>query len=139
MSIISRRVTTFVFAAAMSVGLSQAGMAQIAGPGAIRTETVVVYRAKEPLRAPVAKPEAKGSAPSKGAIRLAGFWDLQGNPATAPNAGWVWVPGRWIVPPFPGAHWDPAHWGWRDDWWSWIPGHWIQRRTPASDIPDASL
>jgi hypothetical protein len=128
MSSISHRVTALVFAAALSLGLSQAGMAQTAGRGAIQTENVTVYRAKEPLKPPAAKPETKGSPPSADAVRIPGFWDLQGNPATAPHAGWVWVPGRWIEPPFRGARWDPAHWGWRDNWFPWIPGHWVQSR-----------
>ena len=127
MPIISHRVTPFVFAAALSLGLSQAGMAQAAGPGAILTENVTVYRAREPMKPPAAKPETKGTPPSADAVRIRGYWDLRGDPASAPRAGWVWVPGRWIVPPFRGARWDPAHWGWRDDWFSWIPGHWDQR------------
>jgi hypothetical protein len=124
MPIISHRITALALAAALSLGLNRAGMAQTAGQGGILKENVAVYRAKEPMKAPVAKPETKGSAPSADAVRIEGFWDLQGDPRTAPNAGWVWVPGRWIVPPVRGARWDPAHWGWRDEWWSWIPGHW---------------
>jgi hypothetical protein len=124
MPIISHRVTACALTAALSLGLSQVGVAQTAGQGAILIENTAVYRAKEPVKAPAAKSESKGSAPSAGAVRIPGFWDLQGDPATAPNAGWVWVPGRWIVPPVPGARWDPAHWGWRDEWWSRIPGHW---------------
>jgi hypothetical protein len=128
MPIISHRITALVFVTALSLGLTQAGVAQSPSQGAIQKANAVVYRAKEPVKAPAAKPETKGSAPSADAVQIPGFWDLKGDPATAPNAGWVWVPGRWIVPPFPGARWDPAHWGWRDEWYSWIPGHWDQPR-----------
>ena len=131
MPIISRRVTAFVLAAALSLGLSQAAVAQAPGKGEILSQHAAVYRAKEPVKAPAAKPETKGSAPSADAVRIPGFWDLQGDLATAPRAGWVWVPGRWIVPPVPGARWDEAHWGWSDEWWSWIPGHWDERRRGA--------
>ena len=134
MTMISHRVPTLVFAAALSLGLSRAGMAQAAGRGAILTQNVTVYRAKEPVEPPAARPETKGSPLSPDAVRVAGFWDLQGNPATAPRAGWVWVPGRWIVPPFRGARWDPAHWGWRDDWYSWIPGHWVGSRAAVGAV-----
>jgi hypothetical protein len=133
MPIISQRVTALVFAVALSLGLSQPGMAQAAGQQAIVKENVAVYRAKQPMKPPAAKPETKDSAPSADAVRIAGYWDLRGDPATAPRAGWVWVPGSWIVPPFRGAHWDPAHWGWRDEWWSWIPGHWAVRQDVNQD------
>jgi hypothetical protein len=128
MPIISHRLAGFVFAGALSLGLSQAGMAQAAGNTAIVQDNLSVYRAKEPVKPPATKPEAKGRAPSAGAIWTLGFWDLRGDPTTAPHAGWVWVPGRWVVPPVRGAHWDEAHWGWRDEWWSWIPGHWDEPR-----------
>jgi Ion channel len=71
--------------------------------------------------------ELAGRPPAAGAVRVPGFWDLQGDRMTAPRAGWVWVPGRWLTPPFRGAQWNPAHWGWADGWWSWIPGHWQKR------------
>jgi hypothetical protein len=131
MPIISRRATAFVLAAALSLGLSQAAVAQAPGQGPILIETTAIYRAMEPVKAPAPKPETKGRAPSADAIRIPGFWDLQGDPATAPRGGWVWVPGRWIAPPFPGARWDLAHWGWHDGWWSWVPGHWDERRQSA--------
>ena len=99
-------------------------MAQTAGGGGIEKTTTVVYRAKEPVKAPPLKAETKGSARPAHAVWISGFWDLEGDPATAPRAGWVWVAGRWEVPPVPGAQWDDGHWGWSDGWWSWIPGHW---------------
>ena len=102
-----------------------AQMADTADAVIIETVSVTAYRVKEPVKAPTAKSEAKGRAPSADAIWVPGFWDLLGN--RKPSAGWVWVPGRWLTPPVLHARWDPAHWGWSNEWWSWIPGHWVQR------------
>ena len=132
MSIKGRRIMALAAAGVLCTGLTRTGMAQMAdtaGAVIIETVTVTAYRSKEPAAVPAAKAETKGRAPSKDAVWVPGFWDLQGNRQTSPRAGWTWVPGRWLTPPFKGAHWVPAHWGWADPqptdrWWSWIPGHW---------------
>lgn len=129
MRIVSPKVASFVFAAALLLGLNQAGMAQAPSEAAALAPPLTIYRAKHPIKAPDPKPETKGRAPSAKDVRIPGFWDLQGDPMTAPRGGWVWVPGRWAVPPFRGAYWDAGHWGWVDEWWSWIPGHWHGRHT----------
>jgi hypothetical protein len=129
MSIIGQRIATFAIVGMLCMGLSRRGTAQVADTAdavMIETVSVTVYRVKEPVSVPAAKPEAKGRAPSRDAVWVPGFWNLQGDRNTSPRAGWVWVPGEWLTPPFRGAHWVPAHWGWSDDWWSWIPGHWTQ-------------
>ena len=56
MPIISQRVTALVFAVALSLGLSQPGMAQATGEQAIVKENVAVYRAKQPMKPPATKP-----------------------------------------------------------------------------------
>lgn len=131
MSIIGHRITSVAIAGVLSIGLSRSGRAQMAdtvNAVSIETVDVTVYRVKEPAKAPIAKSETKGRAPSKDAIWVPGFWNLQGDPNAGSRAGWVWVPGRWLTPPVAQARWDPAHWGWSDYWWSWRPGHWVQRR-----------
>jgi YXWGXW repeat-containing protein len=130
MFLIGHRITSLALAGVLCVGLSRNGMAQSADTVEaliIETVNLPVYRVKEPLKAPIMKSETKGLAPSKAAIWVPGFWDLQGDRNTGSRAGWVWVPGRWLTPPVRHARWDPAHWGWSDEWWSWIPGHWVQR------------
>jgi hypothetical protein len=130
MSIIGHRIRAVVMAGVLCVGLSRRGTAQMADTTdavSIETVTMTVYRAKEPAKVPTAKAETKSRAPSKDAIWVPGFWNLQGDWNTGSRAGWVWVPGRWLTPPVRDARWDPAHWGWSDGWWSWIPGHWVQR------------
>jgi hypothetical protein len=130
MFIIGHRIRALAMAAALCVGLSRSGTAQMADTTdalSIETVNVTVYRMQEPAKAPIAKAETKGRAPSTDAAWIPGFWNLQGDRNTGPRAGWVWVPGRWLTPPVEDARWDPAHWGWSDGWWSWIPGHWVQR------------
>ena len=108
---IEQRVSAVVLAAALSMGFSRSAAAQMARAPTIERESAV-------------KTEVTPAERSAGAVWIPGFWDLQGDPRTAPHAGWVWVPGRLEPPPMPGAHWDDAHWGWNAEWWSWIPGHW---------------
>jgi hypothetical protein len=135
MSIIGHRITALAIAGVLCLGLSRSGMAQMADTTAasVSPVTVTVYRTKQPAKAPIAKSETKGPAPSAGAIWLAGFWDFQGHQYTAPRGGWVWIPGRWLTPPFRGASYEPAHWGWSDEWWSWIPGHWKRGAATISE------
>jgi hypothetical protein len=38
--------------------------------------------------------------------------------------GYVWVPGRYVRSPRPGAVWVPGHWVPRRHRWVWAPGHW---------------
>lgn len=126
---IGHRMRSVAIAGVLGVGLSSSGVAQMADTTdavSIETVTVTVYRVKEPAKAPIAKPETKGRAPSTDAIWVPGFWNLQGDRNTGLRGGWAWVPGRWLTPPVRGARWDPAHWGWSDGWWSWIPAHWVQ-------------
>ena len=136
MSMIGCRIASFAIVGVLCLGLSSKGVAQMADPVNavsdtgnavnIETVTVTVYRVRELAKVPIAKSETKGQAPSKDAIWVPGFWNLQGDRNTAPRAGWIWVPGRWLTPPARHAHWFVAHWGWSDGWWSWIPGHWTQ-------------
>ena len=111
MSIMGWRITPLAVAGILCVGVSGKGVAQSADP----VDPVDVVRI-----------EITGVAPSKHAVWVPGFWDLEGNPSTGARAGWEWVPGQWMTPPARNAHWFPAHWGWSDGWWSWIPGHWTQ-------------
>jgi len=135
----------YLLAGLLSFGVSRNAAAQAANGvetadlSGIETVSVTAYLAKEPTIAPAAKRETRSSAPSADAVWIPGYWDLQADRATARRAGWVWVAGRWARPPVASARWDPAHWGWNNEWWSWIPGHWVQRERhgyPASLQPD---
>ena len=37
---------------------------------------------------------------------------------------YVWVPGRWVVPPRPHAVWVEGKWAHRSKGWVWIEGRW---------------
>jgi hypothetical protein len=129
MSSIGRRIGGLAVAGTLCVGLTRnvaAQMADTTNVVTVETVDVTVYRVKEPATAPTAKSETRGRAPSKDAMWVPGYWNLKGDRNTGSSAGWVWVPGRWLTPPAKTAQWDPAHWGWSDDWWSWFPGHWVQ-------------
>ncbi len=41
--------------------------------------------------------------------------------ARRPHRGYVWVEGRWVVPPYREAVWVRGH---HDAWGRWVPGHW---------------
>jgi hypothetical protein len=126
------QITMWAIAALLSLGLTRDGVAQTsnetdtAGVLTVEIVEVTAYRTKEPSQVPAAKPETKGKAPVANAVWTPGFWDLRAGRNTAPRAGWVWVPGDWTTPPAKGARWDPAHWGWSNEWWSWIPAHWVR-------------
>ena len=122
---VANRMMVCALAAVLSAGAARGAAAQMAdttagsdSARAVKVETVkrTVYRTKAPTNPPAAKAETKGKAPSAGAVWVAGFWDLRGDPNSAARAGWVWLPGRWIDPPVPHARWDPGH---------WIPAHWV--------------
>ena len=130
MSMIGHWSRALAVAAVLCAGVSRSGTAQNANTTdapSVETVNATVYRAKEPAKAPVAKSETKGRAPSTDASWVSGHWTLQGDRSTGSRAGWVWVPGRWLTPPVRDARWDPAHWAWSDGWWSWIPGQWVRR------------
>lgn len=61
--------------------------------------------------------EHPGPRPHPGWAWVAGYhrWD---------GARYVWVPGRWVMPPRPRAVWVPGHWRRRPDGYVWIEGHW---------------
>lgn len=101
--------------ALMSLGTARSAAAQTAAPVRIADAT------------PTAPDNAvhRGHTKAAGAVWVPGFWDLRGDPRTAPRGGWVWVSGTWLTPPVPDARWDPGHWGWDRGWYSWVPAHWV--------------
>jgi len=40
------------------------------------------------------------------------------------DAGYYWVPGVWINPPYYGALWTPPYWGYYGGRYRWHPGYW---------------
>src|ERR1700734_2736814 len=52
-----------------------------------------------------------------GEIWQPGYW------AWGP-AGYYWVPGTWVEPPYMGALWTPGYWGFYGGRYSFYPGYW---------------
>ena len=40
---------------------------------------------------------------------------------------YIWVPGRYVVAPFPDAVWVGGRWVHRGPRWAWVDGHWHRR------------
>ncbi len=68
--------------------------------------------------APPAPPvEVRVVAPGAGYFWVGGYYRWKGS-------AYVWVPGRWALPPRPGAIWAPGHWKQTPSGWHWKAGHW---------------
>lgn len=69
------------------------------------------------LAPPVAVVETKLAAPSARHVWVAGYhrWD---------GAAFVWVPGRWAIPPSHHHAWVAGHWAHAKHGYYWSDGHW---------------
>jgi hypothetical protein len=131
MQLVPHRVTIAGLAALL--GMARAAAAQAAVPGLLSDASAVV--AIEAVHRGEHKASPRLSAE---AVWVPGFWDFRESRQLAPRAGWVWVPGRWLEPPVPGARWDAGHWDWDRGWYTWIPSHWVvpERRGFPTPSPD---
>ena len=61
--------------------------------------------------------ERRAPAPGPGYVWTPGYhrWD---------GRAYVWMPGAWVRPPHPHAHWVRAHWVHRHGGWVLVEGHW---------------
>ena len=66
---------------------------------------------------PAPRVEVKVVSPGTGYVWVGGYHRWSGT-------AYVWVPGRWALPPRPGAVWVPGHWKSTPSGWLWRPGHW---------------
>lgn len=85
--------------------------ASLLASGAFAQEVVVRVAPPHPLA------ERRVRAPGPGYVWIAGYhrWD---------GRAYVWVPGRWELPPRPHARWIAARWAHRHGGWVLIEGHW---------------
>ncbi len=61
--------------------------------------------------------ERRSPPPGAGYAWIDGYWGL--------NRGrYIWVPGRWDRPPYPGAYWSHPHYDHYNDGWHMHEGHW---------------
>ena len=58
--------------------------------------------------------------PVAGQVWTPGYWSWDG-------ARYVWVPGRYVVAPFPDAVWVGGRWVHRGPRWGWVDGHWHRK------------
>lgn len=72
---------------------------------------IVVPTAPPPLQQEIIMPQ-----PSPAHVWMPGFWGWHNH--------WVWTPGRWALPPHPGAHWQAPVWAPHRGAWHYRPGHW---------------
>jgi hypothetical protein len=57
------------------------------------------------------------AAPGDDFMWTPGYWGYA-------DAGYFWVPGVWIRPPYYGALWTPGYWGFYNAKYRWHPGYW---------------
>jgi YXWGXW repeat-containing protein len=65
---------------------------------------------------PAPQAEVVVTAPGPAYIWLPGYWSWHG--------GWVWIGGRWSLPPRPAAVWIGGRWVHRGRGFVWIGGRW---------------
>ena len=65
---------------------------------------------------PAPQVEVQVAAPGPAFVWTPGYWAWHGR--------WVWVGGRWVVPPHRHAIWVAGHWGHRGHGYVWIGGRW---------------
>jgi WXXGXW repeat (2 copies) len=58
--------------------------------------------------------------PVPGYVWNPGYWSWNG-------VKYVWVPGRYVVAPFPNARWIGGKWVHRGRRWAWVDGRWGHR------------
>jgi hypothetical protein len=66
---------------------------------------------------PPAIVEVRSVAPGPGHVWVGGFYRWEHN-------RYVWVRGRWVVPPHPKAVWVPGHWQHSPRGHFWVEGRW---------------
>jgi YXWGXW repeat-containing protein len=69
------------------------------------------------LRPPRPILEPRIAPPGPGYVWVVGFHRWNG-------ARYIWVPGRWTIPPRANARWRPGHWAHDRRGWYWRDGHW---------------
>ena len=87
--------------------------ASLAAPPVLEAATVYVKVAPP---APIV--EVRAVAPSHAHVWIGGYHRWNGT-------AYVWVPGRYALPPHPGQVWVPGHWSHHKvHGYHWIDGHW---------------
>jgi len=97
-----------------AVAVKAEGNSQLPHTLAQRTEPEYVEADAAP-EIPAALPEERPNAPSKAHVWIAGE-------QTRRAGQWVWVAGRWAIPPRSDVVWVPGHWVPHLEGYAWIAG-----------------
>jgi hypothetical protein len=73
---------------------------------------IIIGSAPPPLRY-----ERRPPIPGEGYQWMDGYWGVDGG-------RYVWVPGRWERPPYPGGYWSHPHYDHYPEGWRMHEGHW---------------
>ena len=68
-------------------------------------------------RPPSPRREVRPRRPSRRHVWVGGYWSYR-------SSNYVWVKGRWAVPPRHGGKWVAGHWSKRSGGWVWVTGYW---------------
>jgi hypothetical protein len=66
---------------------------------------------------PAIRYEVRPPMPAEGFVWVDGYWGPRGG-------RYVWVPGTWQRPPYPGAYWSHPHYDHYQQGWQVHEGHW---------------
>jgi WXXGXW repeat (2 copies) len=97
--------------------LRHSWIAAAALAGALWTAPASAARVYISIVPPAPIAEVRVAAPGTGDVWVGGFhrWD---------GKAYVWVPGRWALPPHGRVAWVPGHWKHHAHGWYWVEGHW---------------
>ncbi len=88
----------------------QSAPAAATAPGAAPSQVVVNEAPPPPIV------EQIYTSPGPDYVWIPGYWNW--------NGAWVWVSGRYALPPYRGAVWVGGAWSARGGRWAWSGGHW---------------
>jgi hypothetical protein len=73
--------------------------------------------------------EARPAMPGNGFVWVDGYWGIRKN-------RYVWMPGGWQRPPYPGAYWVKPAYNRYNKGWQMQQGHWSNPRKPDARPDD---
>jgi hypothetical protein len=85
--------------------------------GALSAAPALAARVYVKIAPPAPIAEVKVAAPGPGYVWVGGFHRWNGK-------AYVWVPGRWALPPRAGVVWVGGHWKHNAHGWHWVEGRW---------------
>lgn len=97
----------------VAIGFAAAALPVLAACVATAPPGVVYVR----TRPPAYQSEVLVTAPGPGYVWIRGYHRWEGN-------AYIWVPGRWELPPRARAKWVEGRWHHDRNGWYWVEGRW---------------